>query len=124
MDLDIVKKPKKANHGQWEEDRYIIVEKETGKVIDDAQGYGYKSFQSAKKAMWYRFDGGEKKINAAKSEATKFWKDHPKVRSLVEDFYDCNVKQICLGEVSEEDLIKEVKEKFNIKLDKKYLNYV
>lgn len=126
--LSIIKKPldkKIKNQEPWEqyanEDRYIIVEKETGKIIDDAQGYGYKSFQSAKKAMWYRFDGGKKKTDAAKSDAMKFWKANPQVKSFVEDFYMDNVKEMFRGEVSEDDLIKEVNEKFNITFDKKYL---
>lgn len=35
------------------ETRWKIIDK-NGKVIDDAQGYGYKSKQNAIKAIWYR----------------------------------------------------------------------
>ena len=73
--------------------------------------------------MWYRFEGGKKKTDAAKSEAVKFWKANPQIRSFIKDLYDYNVKEMCLGEISEDDLIKEVNEKFNITLDKKYLDY-
>lgn len=41
-----------------------------GNVIDDAQGYGYKSAQSAHRAAAYRFKGGAKKANTAKA----FWR--------------------------------------------------
>lgn len=34
--------------------RYIIVDKETGEVLDDAQGYGYKSPQKAYAAYSYK----------------------------------------------------------------------
>lgn len=128
--LSIINKPldkKIKSQDPWDQDindnRYIIINKETGKTIDDAQGYGYKTFKSARKAMWYRFEGGKKKTDAAKSEAVKFWKANPQIRSFIKDFYDYNVKEMCLGEISEDDLIKEVNEKFNITLDKKYLGY-
>lgn len=34
--------------------RYVIVSTETGKVLDDAQGYGYKSAQKAYAAFAYK----------------------------------------------------------------------
>lgn len=34
---------------------------ENDKVVNNAQGYGYKDKQKATKAMWYKFDGGKKK---------------------------------------------------------------
>ena len=33
----------------------------TGKVLDNAQGYGYKTAQSAHKAAAYKFKGGRKR---------------------------------------------------------------
>ena len=56
------------------ENRYIIIDKDTGEIIDDAQGYGYKTHESARKAMWYKFEGGKKKMDSEKSKAFKFWK--------------------------------------------------
>ncbi len=44
-----------------EESRYRI-EDDDGKVIDDAQGYGYKTYQKAIKAMWHKFQGGREKL--------------------------------------------------------------
>lgn len=43
-----------------------------GKVIDDAQGYGYKTAQSAHKAAACKFKGGKQKAEAAKA----FWRKH------------------------------------------------
>jgi len=34
--------------------RFKIVDKETGKIFDDAQGYGYKTKQSAYKSLTYK----------------------------------------------------------------------
>lgn len=106
-----------------QEDRYVIVEKESGKTIDNAQGYGYKSFASAKKAMWYRFEGGKKKTDNTQPEAVKFWKNNPAIKAFVNDFYMYNFKEISRGEFSDNDLIKGIKEKFNIDINKKYFEY-
>lgn len=34
--------------------RYIVVDSETGKTLDDANGYGYKSAQKAHAAFGYK----------------------------------------------------------------------
>ena len=34
--------------------RYVIVDKKTNRVLDDAQGYGYKSQESAHKGYAYQ----------------------------------------------------------------------
>ena len=36
-------------------DRYVIVNKVTNKIIDDANGYGYKSYETAKAAVNYKY---------------------------------------------------------------------
>lgn len=43
-----------------------------GKVVDNAQGYGYKTAQAAHKAAAYKFKGGKQKADAAKA----FWREH------------------------------------------------
>jgi hypothetical protein len=65
------------------ETRYIIVDDED-KIIDDAQGYGYKTFDKAKKALWYKYKGGKEKINNEKLEAEKFWKNNTKKYTKIE----------------------------------------
>lgn len=111
IDLEIVKMPQKEQQESWssQENRYMIVEKETRKVVDTAGGYGYKSFESARKAMWYKFKGGKKKIDDLKSEATKFWKINPEIRAYVNDFYMYGFKEIARGELSDNDLINGIK---------------
>ena len=34
--------------------RYIVVDSETGDILDNAQGYGYKSENNAHKGYWYK----------------------------------------------------------------------
>lgn len=60
--------------GNYTETRYRIVNEQTGEVIDDAQGYGYKSFQKAQKALWYKTN--KKEIEKTKNTATRFYKKH------------------------------------------------
>ena len=36
------------------EKRYIVINKDTGEVLDDAQGYGYKTIQKAYAAYSYK----------------------------------------------------------------------
>lgn len=36
------------------ETRFRLVNKDTGKIIDDAQGYGYRTVQGCYKAMYYK----------------------------------------------------------------------
>lgn len=42
------------DYRQWEETRWRIVNTETGEVVDDAQGYGYKTAPKAYAAFGYK----------------------------------------------------------------------
>jgi len=118
-DLKIVKMPIEKQS----ENRFMIIG-DSGKVIDNAQGYGYKTINAAQKVIWYRFKGGKQKIQNIKSEALFFWKNNPEIKSFVTDFYEYNFKELYRGEVTEDDLIDSVKEKFNVTLNKKYIEYM
>lgn len=50
MKIDVIES--KSLSSKWEK-RYIIVEEGTENVLDDAQGYGYKTKQGAYKAWIY-----------------------------------------------------------------------
>lgn len=56
--------------GNRTETRFRIITEE-GEIVDDAQGYGYRSAQGAHKAMWYKFKGGRQKMN--RDEKTRKW---------------------------------------------------
>lgn len=66
------------------ETRYIIYKKGTDEIVDDAQGYGYKSFAAAKKAYWYKFSGGREKIN----ESIRWWKKNKEFLQAVSHFIE------------------------------------
>jgi hypothetical protein len=46
------------------ENRFIILNPATGKIIDDAQGYGYKSIQGAYRAYTFKFHNPAKKVKS------------------------------------------------------------
>jgi hypothetical protein len=100
--------------------RYVIVD-DDGKTVDDAQGYGYKSKAKATKAMWYKFKGGKGKISQQKGEKRKYFKEHPGLDKFIERMYECYFKEIARDEITEQDLLDEIKEEFGIDMPKKYL---
>ena len=58
--------------------RFVVVEKNTGKVLDDAQGYGYKTKQGAYKAWTFKRNAGNPKKykDNQKKKALDFIKSH------------------------------------------------
>lgn len=60
------------------EQRFVIVDAETGAVLDNAQGYGYKSAQSAHAAWAYKHRDRSKDAELKKKEkAVQAWcKEH------------------------------------------------
>lgn len=69
------------------EPRFVVIDEESGQVLDDAQGYGYKSAQKAHAAWAYknrdRSKDAEKK---AKERAIRAWlKEHKDFAAIMED---------------------------------------
>lgn len=73
--------------------RFEIVDTDTGEVVDNANGYGYKSKPNAYKAGWYKFGGGKKKVDDSES----WWrmKEHRAFRSFLEDISFDLMKDSC-----------------------------
>ena len=58
---------------RWDK-RYVVVDVETGKILDDAQGYGYKSVQKAYAAYAYKTrDKSKDAEKKAKREKIRAW---------------------------------------------------
>lgn len=100
--------------------RYVIAD-DNDKIIDDAQGYGYKSKQNAYKAMNYKFKGGKQKKQQKESKKKAFFKKYNGLEKFINDIYEINFKEILRGEVTEEDIKQEIKEKFDIDIPSEYL---
>ena len=71
--------------GKIEESNRFGIFDDNGKLVDDAQGYGYKNEQSASKAMWYKFNGGKEKIKESEKLKKQFFKDHIGVEKFIQD---------------------------------------
>ena len=46
------------------EPRYIVIDAETGEILDDAQGFGYKTIGNAYRAYRYKMQKDMRKENA------------------------------------------------------------
>ena len=102
------------------ETRFVIVEKGKDKVLDDAQGYGYKTAQGAHKAGWYKFQRGKEKISSEKALAKQFWKQHPELVSEVEQ----NMWYALKDGISDLELEKQYMDEYNMpKGALKYLEF-
>ena len=101
--------------------RFAIAD-DSGKIVDNAQGYGYKTKKSASKAMWYRFGGGRQKMKSISDRSKHFFKQNPKIKEFINDLYEINFKEIARGEVSSGDILSCVNSEFNIKMPKEFLS--
>jgi hypothetical protein len=66
--------------------RYVVVDEATGEIVDDAQGYGYKSAQNAHRAHAYKSMSPNKKRqrDAAKRQVQRWCAQHPQFMQHVE----------------------------------------
>lgn len=67
----------------WEP-RFIIVDAETGEVLDDAQGYGYKSAQKAHAAWGWK--NRDPKLAAKEKAINKWFNKQKKLENLLGDY--------------------------------------
>ena len=56
---------------QWEP-RYVVVDTDTGEILDDAQGYGYKSPQNAYAAYAHKSRSRQKRVDIQRKERAIF----------------------------------------------------
>jgi hypothetical protein len=101
------------------ETRYVIID-DNDKIIDDAQGYGYKTVDKAKKALWYKYKGGKEKINDEKSKAENFFKDNPKIKNFIINLIEINFKE----GISDNDIIEISEKEFQQKINKNFIKYI
>ena len=78
IEIKEIIKETKEDFGVRQEKRYIIIDSETGKIFDDAQGYGYKSKRSAIAKYAYASKSKEELQNIEKDklDVQKFWGMH------------------------------------------------
>ena len=91
----------------------------SGKIIDDAQGYGYKTAQSAHKAASWKLKGGKEKDASQKSDYRKWLKENHAHKAAIEtfnDYVEWNVKEIARKEITLDDLWKTVEGEYGISI--------
>lgn len=61
--------------------RFVVVDEATGEVLDDAQGYGYKTAQNAHRAHAYKSmpPKAKRQREAAKRRVQRWCEQHPEV---------------------------------------------
>lgn len=72
----------------YDERRFQIVSAETGEVLDDAQGYGYKTMQKAYAAWAYKTrDKTKDKEKKEKDRTVRKWmREHPREAHALEEY--------------------------------------
>ena len=70
------------------DERFVIVNTETGEILDDAQGYGYRTKQKAYAAYNYknRDRSKDKQRKQEEKAIRQWWKEHRKLSGLLEEF--------------------------------------
>ena len=104
----------------WKEGRYIIIDENSGEIVDDAQGYGYKDKQKATKAMWWKFSGGKEKKDDEKKLFNAWIKIeiNKNILNEINNTIEDNFKEIALKEVTINEIIKEIENDKNITIPK------
>lgn len=88
-------------------DRYIVVDEETGEILDDAQGYGYRTPKKAYAALAWKASGKldkpktaedkrreRKQAKERKRERIRDWlKKHSFFTSKIYDFVEMTLKE-------------------------------
>ena len=95
---------------RWDR-RFVVIDEDTGKILDDAQWYGYKSAQKAHASYAYKTrDKSKDKEKAVKKKKIQQWmKDHKSfVRAM--DQYAFEIAKGSLGPDDKFDtkLVKEM----------------
>jgi len=100
----------------WKNGRYAIFFGE--KIVDDAQGFGYKDRTKANKAMWWKFGGGKEKKSKENKEFKVWFKDetNKKIVKEITDLLEWNIKELARNEITVDDIFIEVGNNYNIEI--------
>jgi hypothetical protein len=109
------KKYKIVHFGQ---DRYAISDLE-GKVVDNANNYGYKTSRSAYLAMNYKFLGGKQKSDSRKKQLKYWLNSNPANKKIADEFQEqleWNFKELSRDEISLDDIWKSLEDTHGIEI--------
>lgn len=105
-----------ANLSSEYDKRYVVVDKDSGQVLDDAQGYGYKSIQKAYAAYSYKTRDKSKDAEkrARKKHILSWLKEHEDFAGLMEAIAFDSVK---CGEPFNAATVKQMLKENNLDTD-------
>ena len=114
--IDVIEDP---NLSTYYDKRYIIVNKDTGEVIDTAQGYGYKSKQKAYAAFAYKNRDKSKDAEKAnkKKHIQKWIREHNSFMNLLEGYAFDYLKSGDEEDKVDAKFIKELLKSENLTID-------
>ena len=101
------------------EERYIIINNETGEIIDDAQGYGYKTSKKAYAAYYYKYKGGRER----QIKYQIFWKNNIEIAEYIDELVVYWSKEISKKNVSYSKILKTVNDHFNVSITPEQFKY-
>lgn len=67
---------------EMEDDRYIVIDNESGEILDTANGWGYKSKDNAYRALEYKLRHGEKDMRPAPTGEETALKEYEAAREF------------------------------------------
>jgi hypothetical protein len=87
-----------------------------GVIVDNAQGFGYKTRQAAHKSAWYNFNGGKQKIKKNNNDIEKFEKNNKKFYKLFLQLTMDFAKELSRKETTLNGIIKTIEDELDIKV--------
>lgn len=103
--------------------RYVIINTQTNVVVDDAQGYGYKTYEKSNKALWYKYKGGETKMNQDEKDAKVFFKENPTFEKIISSTYLSFFKELSRDEITNKEIQNIINEECGVKIPTNYYKY-
>lgn len=106
----------------WKNGRYIIINPETGEIMDDANGYGYKDETKASKVLWWKFKGGKDKVESDKLEYKK-WLTEDNNQEMIDKiilYMECYFKE----NITLDEILIDLKNEYNFKLPRKFKKFI
>ena len=87
-------KSPKLSKDMWHE-RWVLIDDEFDVVVDDAQGYGYKSEEKALRAWYFKTHDCDfkERMEDERSRVQRFLKEHPDVDKIFDKIFQKAIEQ-------------------------------
>lgn len=98
--------------------RYIVIDKETGKILDNAQGFGYKTRQKAHAGYAYktRDKSKDKEKELRRKEIKKWLINHKEIIEALDDL-SFDILERSTNEKIDSKFIRKILKEYNLETD-------